>query len=128
MEVSLGRVVEEVLLVTSVAGRGFQEGEGAFKGLGFFFLGQGEHEAADGSARAVRSDRTGISETAFGSLALKEKTEALLDGVFRDSEAGVARGEERDHLRATNGGVGIDAFGRVAPRRKRIAGLGGGDQ
>ena len=105
-----------------------QKSEGLGEFVGIFLLGQRQHQDADGRAGRVRAGRGGVPIAAVRSLTFMEIGDALLDRVFRHADAGVAGGEERDHLSAADRRVRVFALRRVAPGFVGIVGLGSRDE
>jgi len=58
----------------------------------------------------------------------RKETERLADGILRHADAGIARGEEGDHLGSTYRGIRVRALRRVTPCVCGIAALGREDK
>ena len=115
------RAVIQIVVPIARRLRGLAEvAERLAEGCAVLLLGEGEHQSADGRARGVGAAVGGVTETALRRLARLEIFQTGLDGRLRHGQPGVARGEQGDHLRAADGGVGVGAVGRVAPTAARV--------
>src|SRR6185436_14074851 len=100
MEKSLRGVVKIVVLIIGFRRSLLQKIERRLKCRRILFFGQRQSETADSRACGVRPGILDVTKTAIRRLAVQEKLQAFLNGLFRHGNAGVARGEKSDHLSA----------------------------